>query len=70
MCKIKVSELKDLELVKILIEKFNEDEVSIDTLKFLRDFALTANNYELFHTNKKAIDDFTMFINKKIEENT
>ena len=69
MKKVKADELKDLELVKIMIEKFNEDEISIDALKFLREVALTANNYELFYTNKKAIDEFTNYINKKIEEN-
>lgn len=69
MKKVKADELKDLELVKIMIEKFNKDEISIDALKFLREVALTANNYELFYTNKKAIDEFTNYINKKIEEN-
>ncbi len=69
MKKIKISELKNLELVKIMIEKFNEEEVSIEALKFLRDVALTANNYELFYTNRKAIDDFTNYIDKKIKEN-
>ena len=69
MKKIKISELKNLELVKIMIEKFNEEEVSIEALKFLRDVALTANNYELFYTNRKAIDDFTNYIDKKFKEN-
>lgn len=69
MKKVKADELKDLELVKIMIEKFNKDEIPIDALKFLREVALTANNYELFYTNKKAIDEFTNYINKKIEEN-
>ena len=69
MKKIKISELKNLELVKIMIEKFNEEEVSIEALKFLRDVALTANNYELFYTNRKAIDDCTNYIDKKIKEN-
>ena len=68
MKKVSVKELKDLELVKIMVKEFLEDEISIEALKFLRDVALTANNYELFYTNKKAIDELTMYIDEKIKE--
>lgn len=68
MKKVSVKELKDLELVKIMVKEFLEDEISIEKLKFLRDVALTANNYELFYTNKKAIDELTMYIDEKIKE--
>lgn len=68
MKKVSVKELKDLELVKIMVKEFLEDEICIEALKFLRDVALTANNYELFYTNKKAIDELTMYIDEKIKE--
>ena len=66
---VKVKELENLELFKIMIERFKKEEISIEELQFIRDFTLKANHNELFYSHKKAIDDFTKFINEKIKEN-
>lgn len=68
MITVNKQELLELDLIKLVIEKFNQDEISIDALLEIRNIALTANDCELFYTHKKAIDQFSHFIDEKINE--
>ena len=66
MTTLRKEELMGLELIRLIIKRFNQNEISLQTLEDLRDSVI--KNSEIFYGHKHAINEVNYFINKKYRE--
>jgi len=63
---VRKDELLNLELIRVIIQRFDRNEIPLQTLEALRDSVV--NNSEFYYAHKNAINEFNYFLDKKHRE--